>query len=87
MPLIGIDMRFTEFINNISREIPPVWEYDEEDVKQIKITLIPHGFDIPEGYPCLRNLREWLQYWKQETGEAMLCASRPINLFYQFHYL
>lgn len=82
LPLIGIDMRFTEFINNISREIPPVWEYDEEDVKQIKITLIPHGFDIPEGYPCLRNLREWLQYWKQETGEAMLCASRPINLFY-----
>lgn len=82
LPLVGIDVRFNNFINSISREIPPIWELDEGDVKQIKITMIPHGFDVPDGYPCLKNLREWLQYWRTEAGESVVCSSRPINLFY-----
>ena len=42
LPLVGIDVRFNNFINSISREIPPIWELDEGAVKQIKITMIPH---------------------------------------------
>ena len=42
-----------------------------DNVKQIKITMIPHGFDVPDGYPCLKNLREWLQYWRTEAGESV----------------
>lgn len=84
LPLIGVDVRFTRFMECISREIGPVWELDEEEAQPIDITLVPAEFSVPENISCIRNTREWLQFWQKEEAGNAICCSRPLNLFYKY---
>jgi hypothetical protein len=84
IPLIGLKHRFENFLSTFSRikESQPVWAVHSEKSQPVEIVLIPSNFPCLDSLNCLKNVYEWLVFWKTHAPtERMLCSSDTINTF------
>ena len=83
IPLIGLQNRFTDFLNHFARieESAPIWRYDAE-TQSVEVFLAKYkDFVLPnESVQCqLDSLRDWLMFWKKQAPqERIVCTSLPI---------
>lgn len=89
MPLIGLQNRFTDFLNHFARirESAPVWRYDTE-AQSVEVFLTAYkNFSLPcNEHQCqLNSLRDWLKFWKaQAPQKRIICTSRPISIKFKY---
>lgn len=89
VPLIGLQNRFTDFLNHFARikESAPIWRYDAES-QSVEVFFAKYkDFTLPNGaVQCqLDSLREWLKFWKvQAPQERIVCTSMPIAAKYKY---
>lgn len=83
IPLIGLQNRFTDFLNHFARiqESAPIWRYDAE-TQSVEVFFAKYkDFVLPnESVQCqLDSLRDWLMFWKKQAPqERIVCTSAPI---------
>lgn len=87
LPLIGLQNRFTDFLNHFARaeESGPVWCYNTEPQRVEVFVARFKNFSLPRGeVQCqLDSLREWLRFWKvQAPQDRLVCTSRPVAAKY-----
>lgn len=89
IPLIGLQNRFTDFLNHFARiqESAPVWRYDAE-TQSVEVFFTKYkDFALPnDSVQCqLDSLREWLMFWKKQAPqERIVCTSKPIAAKYKY---
>lgn len=89
IPLIGLQNRFTDFLNHFARiqESAPIWRYDAE-TQSVEVFLAKYkDFVLPnDSVQCqLDSLREWLMFWKKQAPqERIVCTSMPIGAKYKY---
>ena len=89
VPLIGLQNRFTDFLNHFARieESAPIWRYDAES-QSVEVFFAKYkDFKLPNGdTQCqLNTLREWLKFWKvQAPQERIVCCSAPIAAKFKY---
>ncbi len=89
VPLIGLQNRFTDFLNHFARlqESAPIWRYDAA-VQSVEVFLTKYkDFVLPsESVQCqLDSLLDWLMFWKKQAPEArIVCSSFPIAAKYKY---
>ena len=89
IPLIGLQNRFTDFLNHFARiqESAPIWRYEAE-TQSVEVYFAKYkDFVLPnETIQCqLNSLREWLRFWKvQAPQKRIVCTSKPISAKYQY---
>lgn len=89
IPLIGLQNRFTDFLNHFGRirESAPIWRYDAEP-QFVEVFLAKYkDFTLPhESVQCqLNSLKEWLTFWKKQAPQdRIVCTSRPIAAKYKY---
>lgn len=89
IPLIGLQNRFTDFLNHFARiqESAPVWRYDSETQSVEVFFTMYKNFTLPnESEQCqLDSLRDWLMFWKKQAPqERIVCTSVPIVAKYKY---
>lgn len=83
VPLIGLQNRFTDFLNHFARiqESAPIWRYDAES-QSVEVHFAKYkDFTLPnETVQCqLDTLRDWLMFWKKQAPQKkIVCTSMPI---------
>ena len=83
IPLIGLQNRFTDFLNHFARlqESAPIWRYDAEP-QSVEVFFTKYkDFHLPkEAVQCqLDSLCDWLKFWKKQAPqERIVCTSKPI---------
>ncbi len=89
IPLIGLQNRFTDFLNHFARiqESAPIWRYDAE-AQSVEVFFAKYkDFVLPnESVQCqLDSLRDWLMFWKKQAPqERIVCTSVPIAAKYKY---
>lgn len=89
IPLIGLQNRFTDFLNHFARiqESAPIWRYDAEP-QSVEVFFTKYkDFKLPAGDSLcqLDTLRDWLKFWKiQAPQERIVCCSIPISAKYKY---
>ena len=89
IPLIGLQNRFTDFLNHFARiqESAPIWRYDAE-TQSVEVFFAKYkDFVLPnESVQCqLDSLRDWLMFWKKQAPqERIVCTSVPIAAKYKY---
>lgn len=89
IPLIGLQNRFTDFLNHFARiqESAPIWRYDAQS-QSVEVYFAKYkDFVLPnEAVQCqLDSLRDWLKFWKsQAPQERIVCTSKPIAAKYKY---
>lgn len=89
VPLIGLQNRFTDFLNHFARiqESAPIWRYDAEP-QSVEVFFAKYkDFKLPSGeIQCqLDSLRDWLKFWKvQAPQERIVCSSIPISAKFKY---
>lgn len=89
IPLIGLQNRFTDFLNHFARirESAPIWRYDAE-TQSVEVFFAKYkDFVLPnESVQCqLDSLRDWLTFWKKQAPqERIVCTSAPIAAKYKY---
>ena len=89
VPLIGLQNRFSDFLNHFDRiqESAPIWRYDAEP-QSVEVFFAKYkDFKLPSGeIQCqLDSLRDWLRFWKvQAPQERIVCTSVPIAAKYKY---
>ena len=89
VPLIGLQNRFTDFLNHFARiqESAPIWRYDAEP-QSVEVFFAKYkDFKLPsESIQCqLDSLRDWLKFWKvQAPQERIVCCSIPISAKFKY---
>lgn len=89
IPLIGLQNRFTDFLNHFARieESAPIWKYDAEP-QSVEVFFAKYkDFILPNGtIQCqLDSLRDWLKFWKvQAPQKRIVCTSMPISAKYKY---
>lgn len=89
IPLIGLQNRFTDFLNHFARiqESAPIWRYDAES-QSVEVFFAKYkNFVVPSGaIQCqINSLRDWLRFWKvQAPQERIVCTSMPISAKYKY---
>lgn len=89
VPLIGLQNRFTDFLNHFARigESAPIWRYDaEKQFVEVYFTKFKN-YEIPKNnIQCkLSSLRDWLKFWKvQAPQERIVCTSLPISAKFKY---
>ncbi|MBP3245578.1 MAG: BREX-4 system phosphatase PglZ [Bacteroidaceae bacterium] len=89
IPLIGLQNRFTDFLNHFARiqESAPIWRYDAE-AQSVEVFFAKYkDFVLPnESVQCqLDSLRDWLMFWKKQAPqERIVCTSIPIAAKYKY---
>lgn len=89
IPLIGLQNRFTDFLNHFARigESAPIWRYDaEKQSVEVYFTKFKN-YEIPKNeIQCkLSSLRDWLKFWKvQAPQERIVCTSLPISAKFKY---
>lgn len=83
IPLVGLQNRFTDFLNHFARiqESAPVWRYDAEP-QSVDVYFAKYkDFILPNvSIQCqLDTLRDWLMFWKKQAPQKrIICTSTPI---------
>lgn len=89
VPLIGLQNRFTDFLNHFARiqESAPIWRYDAE-TQSVEVFFTKYkNFVLPnETVQCqIDSLRDWLMFWKKQAPqERIVCTSLPIAAKYKY---
>lgn len=89
VPLIGLQNRFTDFLNHFARiqESAPIWRYDAE-TQSVEVFFAKYkDFVLPnESVQCqLNSLRDWLMFWKKQAPqERIVCTSTPIAAKFKY---
>ena len=89
VPLIGLQNRFTDFLNHFARiqESAPIWRYDAE-TQSVEVFFAKYkDFVLPnESVQCqLDSLRDWLMFWKRQAPqEQIVCTSATIAAKYKY---
>ena len=89
VPLIGLQNRFSDFLNHFARiqESAPIWRYDAES-QSVEVFFTKYkDFKLPNGdSQCqLETLRDWLKFWKvQAPQERIVCCSVPIAAKFKY---
>lgn len=89
IPLIGLQNRFTDFLNHFARikESAPIWRYDAE-TQSVEVFFAKYkDFELPNGsVQCqLDSLRDWLMFWKKQAPQGrIVCTSTPIAAKYKY---
>ena len=89
VPLIGLQNRFTDFLNHFARiqESAPIWRYDAEP-QSVEVFFARYkNFKLPSGeIQCqLDSLKDWLKFWKvQAPQERIVCCSVPIAAKFKY---
>jgi len=89
IPLIGLQNRFTDFLNHFARirESAPIWRYDAE-TQSVEVFFAKYkDFVLPnETVQCqLDSLRDWLMFWKKQAPqERIVCTSIPLAAKYKY---
>ena len=89
VPLIGLQNRFSDFLNHFARiqESAPIWRYDAEP-QSVEVFFAKYkDFKLPSGeIQCqLDSLRDWLRFWKvQAPQERVVCTSAPIAAKFKY---
>lgn len=89
VPLIGLQNRFTDFLNHFARiqESAPIWRYDAEP-QSVEVFFAKYkDFKLPSGeIQCqLDSLKDWLKFWKvQAPQERIVCSSIPISAKFKY---
>lgn len=89
VPLIGLQNRFTDFLNHFARieESAPIWRYDA-DAQSVEVFFAKYkDFVLPnESVQCqLDSLKDWLMFWKKQAPqERIVCTSAPIAAKYKY---
>ena len=89
VPLIGLQNRFTDFLNHFARiqESAPIWRYDAES-QAVEVYFTKYkDFKLPNGDALcqLETLRDWLKFWKvQAPQERIVCCSVPIAAKFKY---
>lgn len=89
VPLIGLQNRFTDFLNHFARigESAPVWRYDAREQRvEVYFTKFK-SYEIPKtDIQCqLSSLRDWLKFWKvQAPQKRIVCTSLPISAKFKY---
>lgn len=89
IPLIGLQNRFSDFLNHFARiqESAPIWRYDAEP-QSVEVFFAKYkDFKVPnDEIKCqLNSLREWLRFWKvQAPQEKIVCTSLPIAAKFKY---
>lgn len=89
IPLIGLQNRFTDFLNHFARirESAPIWRFDANPqavdvfLAKDKDIVLPKDSD-----QCrLNSLRDWLRFWKAQAPQnRVVCTSKPIAAKYRY---
>ncbi|MBR3710351.1 MAG: BREX-4 system phosphatase PglZ [Bacteroidales bacterium] len=86
IPLIGLQNRFSNFLNSFARieESAPVWAYlSEEQKTKVFLTTIKNeaNSNLKKGsIVVLNTLYDWLRFWKNQAPQTQIvCSSGPIN--------
>ena len=83
IPLVGLQNRFTDFLNHFARiqESAPVWRYDAEP-QSVDVYFSKYkDYVLPNvSIQCqLDSLRDWLMFWKKQAPQKrIVCTSAPI---------
>ena len=89
IPLIGLQNRFTDFLNHFARiqESAPIWKYDATP-QTVEVFFAKYkDFILPNAsVQCqLDSLRDWLMFWKKQAPqERIVCTSMPISAKYKY---
>ena len=89
VPLIGLQNRFTDFLNHFARiqESAPIWRYDAEP-QSVEVFFTKYkDFKLSNGDTLcqLDTLRDWLKFWKvQAPQERIVCCSVPIAAKFKY---
>lgn len=89
IPLIGLQNRFTDFLNHFARikESAPIWRYDAEP-QSVEVYLSKYkDFKLPTNtIKCqLNTLFDWLRFWKVQAPQSkILCTSTPLSVKYKY---
>lgn len=89
IPLIGLQNRFSDFLNHFGRiqESAPIWRHDAE-AQSVEVYFAKYkNFKLPnDAVQCqLDSLREWLMFWKKQAPqERIVCTSAPISAKYKY---
>lgn len=89
IPLIGLQNRFTDFLNHFARigESAPIWKYDAEP-QSVEVYFAKYkDFVLPNGtVQCqLDTLSDWLMFWKKQAPQSrIVCTSAPIAAKYKY---
>ena len=89
IPLIGLQNRFTDFLNHFARlqESAPIWRYDAEP-QSVEVFFAKYkDFHLPkEAVQCqLDTLCDWLKFWKKQAPqERIVCTSKPIAAKFKY---
>ncbi len=85
IPLIGLQNRFSSFLNSFSRieESAPVWAYlTEEQKTKVFLTTVKSeaNTSFQKGnIVALNTLYDWLRFWKNQAPQTQIvCSSGPI---------
>jgi hypothetical protein len=83
IPLIGLQRRFCNFLDSISRttEIAPVWSVKTMRPYSVNVFLTQKNIqDSAKQYCGIETMYDWLQFWKTNpTPTKVVCSSLPIN--------
>lgn len=88
IPLIGLQNRFTDFLNHFARiqESAPIWRYDAEPQSVEVFFAKNKDFVLPNKtvHCLLATLRDWLMFWKKQAPQnRIICTSFPIATKYK----
>ena len=89
IPLIGLQNRFSDFLNHFARiqESAPIWRFDAE-VQSVEVFFTKYkNFVLPNNdTQChLSSLRDWLKFWKTQAPQSrIVCTSLPISAKYKY---
>ena len=89
IPLIGLQNRFSDFLNHFARiqESAPIWRYDSVP-QSVEVFFAKYkDFKVPiDEVKCqLNSLHEWLRFWKvQAPQERIVCTSLPISAKFKY---
>lgn len=86
IPLIGLQNRFSDFLNSFARidESAPVWAYlTDEHKTKVYLTDIKNdaiAFAKEDKIINLPTLYDWLRFWKDQAPQTqIICSSRPVR--------
>lgn len=86
IPLIGLQNRFCDFLNNFARidESAPVWAYLTEEHKTIVYLTDFNNDNVAfakkDKIVSLPTLYDWLRFWKNQAPQTqIICSSSPVR--------
>ncbi len=87
VPLVGLSERFvSNFFNSFyrQREWAPIWQLvPVEPIRKAKLYITPFKIVQQSNYKVLEDTRQWLNSWKSNPVDPVICCSLTLSLLYK----